>query len=596
MTKILAIDDKKDNLISLSAILKSLIPGCTVITALSGLEGIEKAKDESPDTILLDIKMPGMDGYEVCKRLKENNDTKDIPVIMISAILTQSGDLIKGLDTGADAYLTKPIDEHVLIAQVKTALRMKKAEDTLRSKKDVSEKMVQDRTAELINSNKLFKREIKVRRQTEKELKEAIARHSAMIENIGDVIGIIGADGIMKYISPNIEKCFGWKPEDLIGTKSWERVHPDGIERIKKEFYAGIEKENASVTVEYRYKCKDGTYTWIELTAVNRINDNIINGVLLNYHDISERKQAEEEKKKNGRRFRILTEATFEGVVFHEKGVIFDFNDQFAEMFRYKREELIGMRVVDLASPDTRELVKHNALTNLEKPYEAGGLRKDGSIFMGELLGKAFPYEGRIVRVTSVRDITARKRAEEALTKSEERFRIIFEQSSYGIALIDSLTGHIYEVNPKFAQIAGRTLEEMLSIDWMSITHPDDVQEDLDNMTLLNAGKINGFNMEKRYILPDGSFVWIDMKITPLKAENETQPCHLCMIQDITAGKKAEEALKSSEERLRTIFNAAKNVSLIITDAQDPEPKVMEFSPGAERMFGYSSKEVRKCT
>ncbi|MBC8438608.1 MAG: PAS domain S-box protein, partial [Deltaproteobacteria bacterium] len=165
-----------------------------------------------------------------------------------------------------------------------------------------------------------------------------------------------------------------------------------------------------------------------------------------------------------------------------------------------------------------------------------------------------------------------------------------------GIALIDSLPGHIYEVNPKFAQIAGRTLEEMLSIDWMSITHPDDVQEDLDNMTLLNAGKINGFNMEKRYILPDGSFVWIDMKITPLKAENETQPCHLCMIQDITAGKKAEEALKSSEERLRTIFNAAKNVSLIITDAQDPEPKVMEFSPGAERMFGYSSKEVRKCT
>jgi len=68
MPKILAIDDKKDNLVSISALLKYLIPGCNVITAKSGPEGIEKAKIESPDTILLDIKMPGMDGYEVCNR------------------------------------------------------------------------------------------------------------------------------------------------------------------------------------------------------------------------------------------------------------------------------------------------------------------------------------------------------------------------------------------------------------------------------------------------------------------------------------------------------------------------------------------------
>jgi signal transduction histidine kinase len=172
VTRILAIDDKQDNLTILSAILRNLIPGCTVLTARSGLEGIEKAKCESPDTILLDIKMPGMDGYEICRRLKEDKDTKHIPVILISAILTSARDRIKGLDTGADAYLAKPVDEHILVAQVKTALRMKAAEDSLRRQKDILEDRVRARTAELVDSNVQLKREIDERRQAELELEK----------------------------------------------------------------------------------------------------------------------------------------------------------------------------------------------------------------------------------------------------------------------------------------------------------------------------------------------------------------------------------------------------------------------------------------
>jgi signal transduction histidine kinase/DNA-binding response OmpR family regulator len=149
MSKILAIDDKLDNLISISALLKALIPNCNIITAQSGAEGILKAENELPDTILLDIKMPEMDGYEVCNRLKGNEKTQHIPVIMISAIRTGSEDLVEGLNSGADAYLSKPIDEYVLVAQVKTALRIKKAEDHLRHQKDQLESMVQERTKEL---------------------------------------------------------------------------------------------------------------------------------------------------------------------------------------------------------------------------------------------------------------------------------------------------------------------------------------------------------------------------------------------------------------------------------------------------------------
>jgi PAS domain S-box-containing protein len=99
----------------------------------------------------------------------------------------------------------------------------------------------------------------------------------------------------MIYKSPNIEQYFGWKPEDLIGTDGWLTVHPDDVERIQTEFYHLLQKDNSFKTVEYKYLCKDGSYKPIELTATNLVNNKVINGVLLNYHDITERKKGEAE-------------------------------------------------------------------------------------------------------------------------------------------------------------------------------------------------------------------------------------------------------------------------------------------------------------
>jgi len=149
MSKILAIDDRLDNLISIKALLRNMIPECEVITAQTGKEGIERAIKELPDTILLDINMPVMDGYEVCNKLKANFATKHIPVIMITAVRTDSKSRVKGLEIGADVFISKPIDADELTSQVKVMLRIKKAEDKLRSEKDILEEMVQKRTEKI---------------------------------------------------------------------------------------------------------------------------------------------------------------------------------------------------------------------------------------------------------------------------------------------------------------------------------------------------------------------------------------------------------------------------------------------------------------
>ena len=139
-----------------------------------------------------------------------------------------------------------------------------------------------------------------------KALQESDARYSSMIANISDVIGIMGADGIMKYKSPNIEKWFGWKPQDLVGTDGWQTVHPDDVERLQAEFAALLERDGAAATVEYKYLCKDGSCKPVELTATNLVNDPSINGVLLNYRDITERRQMEASREQDLRR---LTQA-----------------------------------------------------------------------------------------------------------------------------------------------------------------------------------------------------------------------------------------------------------------------------------------------
>jgi PAS domain S-box-containing protein len=206
----------------------------------------------------------------------------------------------------------------------------------------------------------------------------------------------------------------------------------------------------------------------------------------------------------------------------------------------------------------------------------------------GVLGGKTFQifhtgmiFKGKKAILETFKDITDRIQAESAIKISKSRFRTIFDDAPLGIALIGSLTGRIYEVNSMFAKIAGRTLAEMENIDWIRITHPDDIQSDLDNMTLLVEGKINGFQMEKRYISPDGSFVWINMTISRLIDEKELPLHHLTMIEDITERKHTEDLLRLNEQKIRTILdNLGEGVGLM-----NPEEQFEFANLAAEKIF-----------
>lgn len=180
MPKILTIDDIEDNLIIQSVILTRYIPDCTVITATSGLEGIDKAIKELPDTILLDIMMPGIDGFEVCRRLKSIDETRSIPVIMLTGVRMDTRNRVKGLDVGADAFLTKPVEAIELVAQVNVMLRIKHAEAELRKEKELLERVVQKRTRAL---------------QTLSHCSRALVHSESELEFVQDICRIVVEQG-----------------------------------------------------------------------------------------------------------------------------------------------------------------------------------------------------------------------------------------------------------------------------------------------------------------------------------------------------------------------------------------------------------------
>src|SRR5262249_38455077 len=146
MSTVLVVDDVADNVKLLTYDLTD--DGYTVLVAYDGPQALEVARSGRPDVILLDVMMPGIDGIEVCRKLKPDRDWRDTPVIMVSARDAED-DVVRGLDAGADDYITKPFESRIVLARVRSAVRQKKAADTIR---EINRRLDEARTAALLAS------------------------------------------------------------------------------------------------------------------------------------------------------------------------------------------------------------------------------------------------------------------------------------------------------------------------------------------------------------------------------------------------------------------------------------------------------------
>lgn len=314
MGQILVVDDTPANLKLLAGILST--GGYRVRPATSGRLALKSIAVEAPDLILLDVRMPEMDGYEVCRRLKSNEHSRGIPVIFISA-LDEIADKVKGFEAGGLDYITKPFESTEVLARVQAHLALwrlqkqlgerntrlkfeisvrEQVEEELRSHKAHLEDLVGGRTMELRKVNEELRREIAERKQAEEAFKILI--------NSAPIGMFVVDDGKFMLVNPELQKTTGYGEMELIGK--------DALFVVASEFKAAVSKKAAEVLngerlapYEYQIIDKEGGVRWI-MEKANCVPYRGKKAILRCCMDITARKKAAETLKASQARYRKL--------------------------------------------------------------------------------------------------------------------------------------------------------------------------------------------------------------------------------------------------------------------------------------------------
>jgi PAS domain S-box-containing protein len=550
---ILVIDDDAPSLKTLMNHLQEL--GFKTLAARSGERGLDVARRSNPDLILLDVLMPGMDGFETCRRLKESETTQNIPVIFLTA-LTNTHDKIKGFEVGAVDYITKPIQDQEVSARINTHLRLHELTERLEQK-------VQEQTQELTVAieearqlNRQLQQEIAEREQTEKSLQESEERFRRLTENAKDMIYSMSLpDGQYEYVSPASFDITGYTPTEFYNSPKLiaEIIHPDWKEYFAAE-WAKLLKGEMAPFYEYQIIHKSGEPRWLHQRNVLVRNDQgqpvAIEGIVT---DITEREKMEDTLR--------LTQFCVDGasVGIMRTGLdatILSVNDEMCRNLGYTREELCSMRTLDIdPTLDMERWLAHRQYlrTHGSARVERIHQRKDGTTFPVEITNSYLEFQGDEFAFSFVLDITERHRAEQALRESEEKLRQIASSLREAIWLRDAQTRQLLYVNPAFEELTGRTCESFYENRDIVIDaiHPDDKEWVIKALDQRFGGV--PFDGEHRIIHPDGSVRWVSSRSFPVRNEAGEVYRWASIMEDITERKQAQEELKQYRDRLEEL-------------------------------------------
>ena len=271
---ILIVDDDLTNLKSLFDYLQEI--GYNIHVAEDGASALKRVCQIKPDLILLDVMMADMDGFEVCRRLKEDESTQDIPVIFMTA-LADTDHKIKGFEAGAVDYITKPISYKEVLARLNTHIKIRQLQKSLQEQ------------------NARLKEENVRRRRVQDALRESRERYRLLAENSTDMISRQSAEGVYLYVSPACRPLLGYEIEEMAGQSAFDFLHPDSFETISLLKQPLSEWPPIS-TIMCQARRKDGSYIWLETTTkiVRDQASGLILEVIAVSRDVTARKEAED--------------------------------------------------------------------------------------------------------------------------------------------------------------------------------------------------------------------------------------------------------------------------------------------------------------
>ncbi len=383
--------------------------------------------------------------------------------------------------------------------------------------------------------------------EAHKTLRRSEEYFRSIIENASDIVAILDRNGVLRYQSPSFKRVFGYKPEEVIDKNVFEFIHPDDVPGVTRILARVIQNPSVIQTAEYRARHKDGSWHNLEATGRSLLDNPAVRGIVINYRDITDRKQAEEALRESEEKYRKLINTSVDGVISVDPQMkIILWNPGAEKMFGYTEEEMLGQSLIKIVPERYRkakekgfvEFKKIGSGSVIGKTLEFEGLKKGGTEIPIELSVSTRRVGKTYIATSIVRDITKRKQAEEALGRSEKKYRTLVETAQEGIGITDPEENLIF-VNQAFADLLGYEKEKLLGKNLNEIS--DQTQYAMFKKETKERKKGAFSKYEAKLLSKNGKPKYVYISSAPLWNEDGSFMGALGVFADLTDIKKARE-------------------------------------------------------
>ena len=438
------------------------------------------------------------------------------------------------------------------------------------------EELILERTADLLNTNRRLRQEIAERRRAEKALQESEQRFRSLIENATDIIVVLDHKGIFRYCSPSAAKLLGYTIEDVVGHGTAAFVHPDDISVIVTALEQAIECPNVSQpAIEYRVRNHNGSWCFFEAVATSLLDVPSIRGVVINCHDITERKRAEEALLiANRQTVNILESITDAFMSLNREWQLTYVNRQAAALCQRSQDELLGQSLWDVFPDSVGSALNqeyHRALEQ-QTPVTFEEFHPSLNAWFDVRL---FPSADGISLF--LLDVTERKHAQAELLEMSTALGNAVE----GIARLD-IHGHYIALNRAYAAALGYQQEEMMGMPWQQTVHPDSIHlvtAAYQQMMVESKAEVEIMSLRKN----GSTFYSAKVMVAAYDWHDRLIGFH-CFTKDITERKQAEAALIESQERLKLTLETTQ---MGIWD-YEPQGETVKWSESCTQLYGFA--------
>ena len=373
----------------------------------------------------------------------------------------------------------------------------------------------------------------------------------ALVENSADAIVLLDANANILFLSETSQRLLGYSIDERLGHSGFDMLHEDDVPAVRAAFLECLQKPRVPITTEFRNRHKDGSWRSIEAVAVNRLDEPAVSAIVVNYHDVTERRRAEHALRSSEERLRHIVEHAQDLIYYCDLHGHFTYvNPAAARVMKYSEQELLGRHFLTLIRADYQErgakvYTAQRAEGTPSTYFEFPSVTKDGdTVWIGQHVQLVYDA-GKIVAVHAIaRDITCQKQAEERLRESEAKYRSLIERAAFGIYR-STEDGHILEVNQALIRMLGYdSAAELIAVGMAGV-----YQFPADRLALLDEYRgLPGGTVEMRWKRKDGTPILVRLTARTLEEGPGGQQCYETIAEDVTERRALEEQLRQAQK------------------------------------------------